>query len=306
MTASVLRSVAATEAERLEAAEAREHARRLNPPFDEAEWRAALDHLAADAPRTESGAVPSPPTIAFRVARFVLAVLAGDATFGTFDEEATEAAAAAEEGEGEGGAGDDANANPVGVPSLDPPTRRAVRERLVAALWADPEGAFKAAFREADPEKSLASRMAAFVLDELVPNEPAGAASGNFAAVDAVVRAAAAGLDRCSLVRDADEDEECPEARAFAARALRWSRGWSRSSRRATRRRGGRRRGGRGGRRRARSGGGRGGGRGRSARRRRRGRPRRANEQGERGSSERGRTSGASGASVAPRRFFLD
>ena len=220
----MLRSVAATEAERLEAAEAREHARRLNPPFDEAEWRAALDHLAADAPRTESGAVPSPPTIAFRVARFVLAVLAGDATFGTFDEEAIEAAAAAaEEGEGEGGAGDDANANPVGVPSLDPPTRRAVRERLEAALWADPEGAFKAAFREADPEKSLASRMAAFVLDELVPNESAGAAS-KVAAVDAVVRAAAAGLDRC-YVRDADEDEECPEARAFAARALRWSRG---------------------------------------------------------------------------------
>ena len=226
LTASVLRSVAATEAERLEAAEAREHARRLNPPFDEAEWRAALDHLAADAPRTESGAVPSPPTIAFRVARFVLAVLAGDATFGTFDEEAIEAAAAAaEEGEGEGGggAGDDANARPVGVPSLDPPTRRAVRERLEAALWADPEGAFKAAFREADPEKSLASRMAAFVLDELVPNESAGAAS-KVAAVDAVVRAAAAGLDRC-YVRDADEDEECPEARAFAARALRWSRG---------------------------------------------------------------------------------
>ena len=233
MTASVLRSVAATEAERLEAAEAREHARRLNPPFDEAEWRAALDHLAADAPRTESGAVPSPPTIAFRVARFVLAVLAGDATFGTFDEEAIEAAAAAEEGEGEGGAGDDANANPVGVPSLDPPTRRAVRERLVAALWADPEGAFKAAFREADPEKSLASRMAAFVLDELVPNESAGAASGNFAAVDAVVRAAAAGLDRC-CVRDADEDEECPE-RARSRRGRCGGRGGGRDRRGARR-----------------------------------------------------------------------
>ena len=225
LTASVLRSVAATEAERLEAAEAREHARRLNPPFDEAEWRAALDHLAADAPRTESGAVPSPPTIAFRVARSRRSPLAGDATFGTFDVEAIEAAAAAEEGEGEGGAGDDANANPVGVPSLDPPTRRAVRERLAPGALGGPEGARsrrrsvrrtrRRASRRAWPPSSSTS---SFRTSRPAP--PRGT-SPRWTPSSAPRPRGSTGVTFATRTRT----RSAPRARAFAARALRWSRG---------------------------------------------------------------------------------